>query len=62
MKMPSLKTIFVLVAISAVAACSPAVGSKEWCDDMKEKDKGPMDGSRGYRIYYILPEITIRQF
>ena len=40
MKMPSLKTIFVLVAISAVAACSPEVGSKEWCEDMKEKDKG----------------------
>jgi len=40
MKMPSLKTIFVLMAISAVVACSPEVGSKEWCEDMKEKDKG----------------------
>ncbi len=42
MKMPSLKTIFVLMAISAVVACSPSpeAGSKEWCEDMKEKDKG----------------------
>lgn len=47
MKMPSLKTIFVLVAISAVAACSPAVGSKEWCDDMKEKDKGQWTAQEG---------------
>ncbi len=63
MKMPSLKTIFVLMAISAVVACSPSseVGSKEWCEDMKEKDKG-LDGSREHRIYCILPEITIRQF
>ena len=22
------------------AACSPEVGSKEWCEDMKEKPKG----------------------
>ncbi len=21
-------------------ACSPDVGSKEWCEDMKQKDKG----------------------
>ena len=38
--MPSLNTVFVLVAFSIAAACSPAVGSKEWCEDMKEKDKG----------------------
>ena len=23
-----------------LAACSPEVGSKEWCDDMKNKPKG----------------------
>jgi hypothetical protein len=23
-----------------LAACSPEVGSKEWCDDMKQKPKG----------------------
>ncbi len=40
MKMPSLKAIFVLMAISAVVACSLEVGSKEWCEDMKEKDNG----------------------
>lgn len=24
----------------ALSACSPEVGSKEWCEDMKEKPKG----------------------
>ena len=39
MKMPVLKFLLVLVAVSGVAACSPAVGSKEWCDAMKKKEK-----------------------
>ena len=26
--------------VVVVAACSPEVGSKEWCDEMKEKPKG----------------------
>lgn len=34
-------TIAVAVLLSAgLAACSPEVGSKEWCEDMKKKDKG----------------------
>ena len=30
----------VLAFAGAMAACSPEVGSKEWCDEMKKKDKG----------------------
>lgn len=26
--------------VAMLAACSPEVGSKEWCDDMKTKPKG----------------------
>jgi len=26
--------------IAVLAACSPEVGSKEWCEDMKNKPKG----------------------
>jgi len=26
--------------IALIAACSPEVGSKEWCDAMKKKPKG----------------------
>ena len=26
--------------LAFVAACSPEVGSKEWCEDMKNKPKG----------------------
>jgi hypothetical protein len=34
-RMAALAAVFALVA-----ACSPEVGSKEWCADMKEKAKG----------------------
>ena len=33
-------TALLLTAILALAACSPEVGSEEWCEDMKEKPKG----------------------
>lgn len=40
----SLKRTLQTVAVAGVfvlaAACSPEVGSKEWCEDMKEKPKG----------------------
>lgn len=40
----SLKTILALCLLSfatlGLSACSPEVGSKEWCQDMKEKPKG----------------------
>lgn len=26
--------------IAGLSACSPEVGSKEWCEDLKEKPKG----------------------
>ena len=29
-----------LAAVGGLAACSPEVGSKEWCEDLKEKPKG----------------------
>jgi len=29
-----------VVALGALSACSPEVGSKEWCDALKEKPKG----------------------
>ena len=39
MKSPALKVITAILALTAVAACSPEVGSDAWCEDMKEKDK-----------------------
>ena len=43
--MTRLKNFSLAVALSllmagGISACSPEVGSKEWCEDMKEKDKG----------------------
>ena len=41
-----MKTKRLLLAVSALAmafacsACSPEVGSKQWCEQMKEKPKG----------------------
>ena len=29
-----------VLSISVLGACSPEVGSKEWCEDLKEKPKG----------------------
>lgn len=29
-----------VIAIGGLTACSPEIGSKEWCEDMKEKPKG----------------------
>jgi len=29
-----------IFAIAALTACSPEVGSKEWCEDLKAKPKG----------------------
>ncbi len=43
--MNRLKPFFVILALVAfiavpLSACSPEVGSKEWCEQMKKKPKG----------------------
>ena len=48
--MMSLKKISLTIALALVVsggltACSPEVGSKEWCEDMKKKDKGTWTGN-----------------
>ncbi len=35
-----LPLLVALAAFVLVGACSPEVGSKEWCTDMQEKPKG----------------------
>ncbi|NVJ90805.1 MAG: DUF3012 domain-containing protein [Methylocystaceae bacterium] len=37
---PLLCTALLASAMAGLSACSPEVGSKEWCADMKEKPKG----------------------
>jgi hypothetical protein len=34
------KFLAALSLVAFVAGCSPEVGSKEWCADLKAKDKG----------------------
>lgn len=39
-KKMSLTVAVAVVLSTGLAACSPEVGSKDWCEDMKKKDKG----------------------
>lgn len=34
------KLSLLLLTLSAIAACSPEIGSEQWCKDMDEKAKG----------------------
>ena len=34
------KIIILFFATLTLTACSPKIGSEDWCSDMKEKDKG----------------------
>ena len=40
-----LRPALIVAVFALLAACSPEVGSKEWCADMKEKDKGDWTAS-----------------
>ena len=35
-----LRIMLALFAVAFLSACSPEVGSDEWCEDLKEKEKG----------------------
>lgn len=35
-----MRTLTMLVVLTLLAACSPAVGSKAWCENMDAKAKG----------------------
>lgn len=34
------RLLLIFSAAAFLSACSPEVGSDEWCEDLKEKDKG----------------------
>lgn len=34
------KITFIFFTLIAISACSPEIGSEEWCKDMDEKAKG----------------------
>ncbi len=40
MKIAKFPVIFAMLALFALGACSPEVGSEEWCAQLKEKNKG----------------------
>ena len=47
-----------ILFIAALGACSPEVGSQEWCNDMKEKDKGQWtaEEAKDFAKHCILPK------
>ena len=47
---PLLCTALLASAMAGLSACSPEVGSKEWCADMKEKPKGGLVCKRSSRF------------
>ncbi len=58
MKKIVLSAFLLLGAFSLVAACSPAVGSKEWCEQLKKKDKGKWtaEEAKDFAKHCILPK------
>jgi hypothetical protein len=38
--MSKIRIAAMIAALGLLAACSPEVGSKEWCADLKQKPKG----------------------
>jgi hypothetical protein len=52
------KTVVLVGALAFLAACSPAVGSKEWCDDMKQKPKGDWSANEAadFAKHCVLPK------
>jgi hypothetical protein len=58
MKKIAISALVVLGAVSLAVACSPAVGSKEWCDDLKKKDKAQWTAqeAKDFAANCILPK------
>lgn len=40
------KLLSIMMLPLVITACSPEVGSKEWCEDMKTKKSGEMTGNQ----------------
>ncbi len=58
MKKMSFRIVLVTMLISWLAACTPEVGSPEWCEKMKEKDKGDWTANeaKDYMKYCVLKQ------
>ncbi len=52
------KLIGVILLGVFVVGCAPAIGSEEWCKDMKEKPKGDWTATeaKDYTKHCILPK------
>ena len=53
-------TFAVIVSLFCLAGCAPEVGSKKWCEQLDDKDKGEwtVDEVRDYARYCLLNNYT----
>jgi hypothetical protein len=58
MEMMKLGTVITVAGLLFATACSPAVGSKEWCQELKNKDKGQWTAQevKDFAKHCILPK------
>ncbi len=56
--MTKLYTALTVAGLLFATACSPAVGSKEWCEELKNKDKGQWTAqeAKDFAKHCILPK------
>lgn len=58
-ELDNMKKLSILLACCAfLTACAPEVGSKEWCEDMKEKPKGDWSANEAtdFAKHCVLPK------
>jgi hypothetical protein len=50
----------IAMCLLLLAGCAPEVGSKKWCEQLDEKDKGEwtMDEAKDYAKYCLLENYT----
>jgi hypothetical protein len=55
-----IKITILLAVLLSFAACAPEVGSKKWCEQMDEKDKGDWTANevKDYAKYCLLENYT----
>ena len=58
MEMTKLYTALTVAGLLFATACSPAVGSKEWCEELENKDKGQWTAqeAKDFAKHCILPK------
>lgn len=54
----SMAVVCTALIAATLIACSPEIGSKEWCEDIKQKDKGQWTAieAKDFAKHCLLPK------